>query len=464
MFNTDKLPWEEWIPGISGRLLQGSLRHKASGVSTDTRTLMPGELFLALKGPRFDGHDHLLQAFEKGAAAVVVDRAPAPGLIPADRIIVLVRDSLTALGDLAALWRGKFSVPLVGISGSNGKTTTKEMLAAILELEGPTLKNLGNLNNWIGLPISLFAMNEDHRFAVLEMGMNHPGEITRLCRIARPNIGLLTNIGPAHLEAFGSLSAVAKAKGELFEALESEHWAAINMDDQRIRDLARSCRARQITYGLSPEAQVRADRLEKTEQGVRFRIYTQEEEKISLPVPGEHNVSNALGAAAVAMTLGISLEKIRQGLVGYHLPEHRLEIKKGRQGIRLIDDTYNANPASMATALKVFESLRQGQRGGLILGDMLELGPQAAEAHEEIGRRIGEMGLDYLLTLGELAGEMSQVARKGIRPPKKVFKAMEQKAITDRLPEMIQEGDWVLIKGSHGMDMGTIIKHLEEQS
>ncbi|MEW6186812.1 MAG: UDP-N-acetylmuramoyl-tripeptide--D-alanyl-D-alanine ligase [Thermodesulfobacteriota bacterium] len=464
MFNTSKLPWEEWIPGLSGSLIQGNPGQEACGISTDTRTLKKGEIFIALKGPRFDGHDHLRQAFEKGAVAALVDHPPASGMVSADRIVIQVRDTLTALGDLAALWRRKFDLPLVGISGSNGKTTTKEMLASILEKQGPTLKNPGNLNNWIGLPLSLLALNENHRYAVLEMGMNHPGEIDRLCQIARPTIGLLTNIGPAHLEAFGSLSAIAEAKGELFQSLGADHWAAINMDDRLILDQARFCRARQITFGLHPQAQVRAERVEPYDKGSRFLICTPMEVEIDLPLHGNHNVSNALGASAVAVTLGISSEKIRQGLEGFPAPVHRLEIKKGKQGIRLIDDSYNANPASMTAALKVFESLRKGQGGGLVLGDMLELGSRSIEAHREIGRMIGEMGVDFLLTLGEAAGEMADSARQGTRPPRKIFSTRDPKGLIDYLPDTVREGDWVLVKGSHGMNMETIVKHLEEQN
>ncbi len=421
MFNTDKLAWDELISGLSGRLVQGNLSRKAIGVSTDTRSLMPENLFVALKGPRFNGHDHILQAFEKGAAAVLVSESVPQGMVPADKGVIEVEDTLKALGDLAGLWRRKFPVTLTGISGSNGKTSTKEMLAAILELEGPTLKNPGNLNNWIGLPLSLFFLNEDHRFAVMEMGMNHSGEIARLCQIARPSVGLLTNVGPAHLEAFGTLEAVAKAKGELFEALEPDHWAVINVDDPRIKELARTCRARKITFGLAPEAQVRAEPLEISDRGVRFRILFQGEEEVFLPVQGEHNISNALGAAATALALGLSLQKVKQGLEHFHLPEHRLQIKKGLWGLRLIDDTYNANPASMKVALKAFDSLRQGKGGGLVLGDMLELGDQAVEAHRELGRLIGEMGVDYLLCLGPLSEEVLKEAQKAVRPPLKAF-------------------------------------------
>jgi UDP-N-acetylmuramoyl-tripeptide--D-alanyl-D-alanine ligase len=463
MFNTDKLAWGELISGLSGRLVQGSLACKAIGVSTDTRSLDPGNLFVALKGPHFNGHDHIPQAFENGAAAVLVSESVPRGIMPADKGIIEVKDTLTALGDLAGLWRRKFAISLIGISGSNGKTSTKEMLAAILELEGRTLKNPGNLNNWIGLPLSLFCLNEDHRFAVMEMGMNHFGEIARLSQIARPSVGLLTNIGPAHLEAFGTMASVAKAKGELFEALDPEHWAVINSDDPLIRELARTCRARKITFGLSSEAQVKAEKLEVTDRGVRFRILFQGKEEVFLPVQGQHNISNALGAAATALALGLSLQKVKQGLEHFHPPEHRLQLKKGLRGIRMIDDTYNANPASMKAALMTFDALREGKGGGLVLGDMLELGDQAVEAHRELGRKIGEMGVDYLLGLGLLSAEVLKEARLGFRPPLKSFWALNSKEIINLLPDIIQEGDWLLVKGSHGMGMEVIVKTLEDQ-
>ncbi|MGA3083347.1 MAG: UDP-N-acetylmuramoyl-tripeptide--D-alanyl-D-alanine ligase [Thermodesulfobacteriota bacterium] len=463
MFSTDELVWDELISGLSGRLIQGDLEGKASGVSTDTRTLKAGDLFIALKGPRFNGHDHVRQAFEKGAAAVLVSELTEPGILPADKLVIQVKDTLSALGDLASLWRRKFPVTLIGISGSNGKTTTKEMLAAILEQEGPTLKNPGNMNNWIGLPLSLFSLDGGHRFAVMEMGMNHSGEIARLCQIARPSVGLLTNIGPAHLEGLGTLSAVARAKGELFEALEPDHWGVVNWDDPRIRDLARTCKARKITFGQATEAQVRADRLSLTDRGTRFRILFQGEEEIFLPIQGAHNISNALGAAATALALGLSLERVRQGLKDFQLPEHRLQIKKGILGVRLIDDTYNANPASMKAALNVFQSLRQGTRGGLVLGDMLELGNQSSEAHKEIGRMIGTMGVDYLLGLGPFSEEMLTEAQSGLNPPQKAFWASDHKKTIDLLRGIIREGDWLLVKGSHGLDMESIVRVLEEQ-
>lgn len=464
MFNTDKLAWEELLAGISGRLIRGDLGRKATGISTDTRTLKAGDLFVALKGPNFDGHQYISQAFEKGAVAALVSDPRKIWITPQDRGIIQVNDTLSALGDLSALWRGKFSATVIGISGSNGKTTTKEMLAAILGQEGLTLKNPGNLNNAIGLPLSLFSLNEDHRFAVMEMGMNHLGEIARLCQIARPSIGLLTNIGPAHLEGLGSLAMIAKAKGELFEALEVNHWAVINYDDPMVRELGRVCRARKMTYGSDPKAGVRAEGVAITPQGVRFRLFFHGgKEEIVLPISGEHNISNALGAAAAALALNLPLEKIRAGLEGFKLPEHRLQLKKGFRGVQLIDDSYNANPASLKAALNTFQLLRRGKRGGLILGDMLELGAQASEAHKEIGRFIGNMGVDYLLTLGPLSQGMVAEALKGSQPPQKAFGVGSHKEIVDRLVDLIQAGDVILIKGSHGMNMEAVVQALEDR-
>jgi UDP-N-acetylmuramoyl-tripeptide--D-alanyl-D-alanine ligase len=464
MFNTEILSWPELLMGIQGQVIQGTLDQQASGVSTDTRTLQKGDLFIALNGPNFNGHRFIPQAFEKGAAAALVSEEMKAEDLPAGKCIIRVENTITALGDLAALWRNIFSVPLIGISGSNGKTTTKEMLTTILQQEGMTLKNQGNLNNWIGLPLSLFALNKDHRFAVMEMGMNHRGEISRLCQIARPDVGLLTNVGPAHLEGLGSMEAIAEAKGELFESLEPHHWAVINIDDSRIRERAHFCRARKMTFGLNPAAMVRADKISLAPLKSIFRIHFQgEAEDVVLPVPGEHNIPNALGAAGAALSLGLSLSKVRDGLNKFILPEHRLQIKKGLKGIELIDDTYNANPASLKAALSTFQSFRQGKGGGVVLGDMLELGNQALEAHREIGKLIGKMGLDYLLVIGPLSGEIVKEALEGDRPPQQTFWAQRHVELLERLYQIIRPGDILLIKGSHGMNMETIVRGLEDQ-
>lgn len=458
------LNWRELIEAVSGLLVQGELNLPISEISTDTRTLKEEALFVPLKGDHFNGHDYLAQAFEKGASAALISEPLRPGQISPDRIIIQVKDTLWALGDLAGLWRSRFPVTLIGISGSNGKTTSKEMLAGILDLEGATLRNPGNLNNWVGLPLSLLALNERHRFAVMEMGMNHLGEIARLCQIARPSVGLLTNIGPAHLEGLGSMAAIARAKGELFQALKKEDWAIVNQDDFRIRDLALSCRARKMTFGRNPGAEIRAEQVTVSPEGIHFQaVFSEQKEEIFLPVQGEHNLSNALGAAATALALGLSLIKVRQGLSGFKPPAHRLQLRKGIRGICLMDDSYNANPASMKAALLAFQSLRQGKRAGLVLADMLELGVEGLKAHQEIGKQIGEMGVDYLLALGPLSQEMVSEAKRGRRPPQEAFGALSHSQIIGHLESLIRTGDLILIKGSHGMNMEAVVRALEDQ-
>ena len=464
MFDTGLLPWSLILKNLPGRLVQGDLNSQARGVSTDSRTIQPGNLFVALSGPHFDGGTFLAQAFERGAAGALVSGPYSGDSTPAPKIIIEVQEPLKALGDLAQLWRKRFSVPVIGLTGSNGKTTTKEMLAGILESTGPTLKNPGNFNNLIGLPLTLLGLGPEHRFAVLEMGMNRSGEIRRLSVIAVPTVGLVTNIGPAHLEGLGSLEAIARAKGELFEALTREDWAVINQDDPRILELSAACQSQKISYGLDLRAEVRADGIQPTASGLEFVFCFQgQRREIRLPLPGRHNVSNALAAAAAALVLGLSIDQIQRGLEGFSPPAHRLQIRPGRRGAHLLDDSYNANPASVQAALTTFQSLRQDRRGGLVLGDMLELGDSSQTAHQEIGTRIGGLGVDYLVTIGQYTPALMAEALKGNRPPAKAVHCSSPTELIEQVDPLIQAGDWVLIKGSHGMALETIAAALQSE-
>lgn len=464
MFDTSLLPWSLILKNLPGRLVQGDLNSQARGVSTDSRTLQKGNLFVALAGPHFDGRAFLSQAFDRGAVGALISSPWSWDSTPDSRMIIEVDDTLQALGDLARLWREPFSLPLVGISGSNGKTTTKEMLAGILEPCGPTLKNPGNLNNLIGLPLTLLGLGSEHRFAVLEMGMNRSGEIRRLSAIAGPTVGLITNIGPAHLEGLGSLEAISRAKGELFEALTQKDWAVINQDDPRILDLATRCHSQKITFGLDFRADVRAEEVRLDSSGLVFWLCTQgQRREIRLPLPGRHNVGNALAAAAAALILGCSLDRIQGGLEGFSPPAHRLQIRPGPRGAHLIDDSYNANPASLEAALTTFQSLRQDRRGGLVLGDMLELGGSSRTAHQAIGTRIGGLGVDYLLTIGQYTPALMAEALKGSRPPAKAVHCSSPTEVLEQLDRLIQAGDWILIKGSHGMALETIAAALQSE-
>ena len=368
-------------------------------VSTDSRTLTAGDLFVALRGERFDGHDHAGAAAEKGACAAVVSRELPLG-IPQ----VLVADTLLALGAAASAWRGQFALPLVGVGGSNGKTTTKELLFAILRCSGAVLATRGNLNNHIGVPLTLFELTRDHRAAVVEMGANHPGEIAALAALARPTVGLVTNAGAEHLEGFGSLEGAARAEGELFAGLGAGATAVINADDEFHGLWRKQSRAgRTVTFGMNEAADFRVRPLSfGIEDGAwvsRFELDCPAgHATLRSALPGRHNVMNAAAAAAAAWACGAVLDDIVSGLGEVRPVAGRLELKRLPGGAWLVDDSYNANPSSVLAALEVLAEL--GGERWLVLGEMAELGDHAASAHAEVAVAARRSGVSTLLALG----------------------------------------------------------------
>lgn len=381
-----------------------------SGVSTDSRTLEAGALFVALRGPRFNGHEFLAAAAAAGAAGAVVDEASVSagesGTARAALARIIVPDTQAALSRAGSTWRSLFDIPLIGVAGSNGKTTVKEMTAAILAQAGECLSTRGNLNNHIGVPLTLLRLEPEHRFAVIETGANRPGEVASLVALARPTIGLITNAGAEHLEGFGSLEGAARAEGEMVEGLAPAGVAIINADDA-FAPLWRSLtRARIVTFGLAARAdftarEVRSD-IEEGQFRTRFTLEcARGRTPIELKLAGRHNVANALCAAAAASAAGASLEQVRAGLATMRPVQGRLQLKRARSGAWLIDDSYNANPSSVRAGIDVLAAL-EGPRW-LVLGDMGELGEFARASHAEIGAYARDRGVERLCATGELA-------------------------------------------------------------
>ena len=372
-----------------------------SALSIDTRTLAAGELFVALRGPNFNANEFLDRAASQGAAGVLAEHDGPVGFP-----LIRVTDTLQALQQAACVRRRRHDALVIGVAGSNGKTTTKEMLAGILAENAPTLATAGNLNNHIGVPLTLLRLEPQHRYAVIELGANRPGDVTELAGFALPQIGLVTNAGAEHLEGFGSLEAAARAEGELFAALPRDGAAILNADDSYAGLWRDMTVARVVSFGLGAKADFTADdiRSSSSSTGVatRFTLHTpQGAASIELQLAGKHNVQNALGAAAAAMTAGASLEQVARGLAGVRAVEGRLQWRRARGGALVIDDSYNANPSSMQAAIDVLAS--QPGRRHLVIGDMAELGSFAKEAHIEAGRYARSHGIARLYAFGELA-------------------------------------------------------------
>lgn len=425
-----------------------------TSVGTDSRALIPGQLFVALRGEHFDGHAYAQQCLDQGAAAVMVS-TPPDGLSPA----LLVPDTRLALGALAAHWRSKFTIPLAAITGSNGKTTVKEMLASILRAETgdeeSVLATQGNLNNDIGLPLTLLKLRSQHRYAVAEMGMNNPGEISYLSRIGRPSVALINNATMAHLGGLGTIEAIAKAKGEIFAGLAADGIAVINTDDA-FAPLWNMLSAphKVLTFGLEHAADVSASyQLHADGSTVQMKAPPGAVE-FSLSVAGVHNVRNALAAAAAALAMDVPLTAIAAGLAAFGGVKGRLQHKAGLNGALVIDDTYNANPASMRAAIDVLAA-RPGDKL-LVLGDMGELGADAARLHAEIGRYARQAGIHALFVLGDLSHEIV-AAFADHEDNSRARHYATPEALAADLTQRMSAAATVLVKGSRFMRMERVV-------
>ena len=448
-----------------GKLLHGSLSASFKNISTDSRTIKPEELFIALKGEHFDGHNFIHQVYKNGVNGVIVKRSSLEEKgWDGEWTVIEVDDTLKALGDIAHFWRMKHSIPIVGITGSNGKTTTKEMIGSILEIPFNILKTEGNFNNLIGLPLTLLKLSEKDEIAVLEMGTNARGEIKRLSEISVPDVAVITNIGQAHLQGLLSVEDVREEKGELFKILREDSFAIINQDDPMVLKLAAECRCRKIGFSMREEAELMAKDVSISDSGkVSFRLAAEDKDAvINLPLYGVFNVYNALAAAGVAQSLGVGLEIIKEGLERFKPLPGRMEIME-LDGYTIINDTYNANPNSMEQALKTLTGLKRTGRTIAVLGDMLELGEFSKSAHIQIGSMVSGLGIDYLFTLGEDSVNIAMAAFEGGMNKKNIYVEKEYRNITAKLRTMITNGDCVLVKGSRSMKMELIVKELTNQ-
>lgn len=446
----------------SGRLWGERTQAAFRLISTDSRTIEAGDLFVALRGENFDGQQFVAEAVAKGAAGLVLEQPPAePVPVP----VVLVDDTTRALGDLAHYRRCRLrALKVLAITGSSGKTTVKEMTASILERRQRLLKTRGNLNNLIGLPLSLLPVDASHRLAVLEMGMNRPGEIARMAEIAVPDIACITNVQEAHLAGLTDVEGVARAKGELFAGLPAWGTLVVNLDDKRVRKLAAAGGQKQITFGRSRQAQVRATYIRSLgEEGMSFTLTIGDwRQRLRLAALGTHNVSNALAAAALATAAGVEPAEIAAGLAAYRPFAKRMQLQPFIAGLKLIDDTYNANPSSMLAALETLHNLRRQRRVVAVLGDMLELGAQSVASHRFVGGEVARLDFDYLLAVGDFAGEVVSAARRRGMAAARTVACADKEEVVARLRQMVTAGelaadDIVLFKGSRGMQMETII-------
>ncbi len=457
-----------------------SKQQRVSGaINTDSRTIEAGDIFVALKGDRFDGHQYVSQVVAAGAACLVLEDAP-DGAFPIP--VLLVKDTEKALGDLAGYRRAvikEMSSPRVAaVTGSSGKTTVKEMCASIFReqwpdgpdvAQGRVLKTKGNFNNLIGLPLSLLPLSPRHSAAILEMGMNVPGEIARLTAIADPDIACIVNVHGAHLQGLGDIEGVARAKAELFQGCGRGTTLVVNSDDARVLEIAKTCDQKKIFFGLNggdsavPEVYSVPKTTSGGEENVEFILHVYEKKAaIVLQVPGRHNISNALAAAAIGVAAGIEIETVARGLMAFRPEDRRMEILSGPGGSRLINDTYNANPESMKAGIATLRDLGNSSRIA-VLGDMLELGSESDILHNKIGAYVTECGIDYLAVLGEFAScTASGALKQGMKKERvKIFK--EQEECLCWLKEMsgrgeIQSGSYILVKGSRGMHLESLVE------
>jgi UDP-N-acetylmuramoyl-tripeptide--D-alanyl-D-alanine ligase len=457
----------EIVQATGGRVCQRGAGKRFVGITTDSRIAQTGQIFLPLRGDKFDGHNFIPGALSRGIGALVVAESwhgrHNPSL-PPELAVVLVPDTLRALGDLAHFWRLKFSCPVIAITGSCGKTTTKEMVARVLGRKFTVLKNELNLNNLIGMPQTLLGLTKEHEVAVVECGMNQFGEIRRLSHIAQPDIAVLTNVHAAHLAGLGSIQGVARAKSEIIDGLRPNGILIYNSDDPWLQKSLSRFHGRTLTLGFGAAAQVRA--LASSRSGLWGQTVTISHRsrtfEMELHLPGPHQLYNALAAAALGLTLGISPQQISSGLAQIEGLENRSQFRRLDSGLLIYNDCYNANPGSMTMALQTLATLKNHGKSMAALGDMLELGQTTAQAHKEIGALAAHLNVDLLILCGKYRHLVREGALAAGMSAARIHAVPSHAAAAQIVKEFCRAGDTLLVKGSRGAHMENLLSFLQD--
>lgn len=463
----EPVPWTiaDCLAATGGELYGEDPGTIFSKISIDSRRISKGDLFVAIKGEVHDGHSFADEVVRRGISGLILEKSSIGGLPCGEWaekavVIITVGNTTKALGDLAIYHRRRNRASILAITGSNGKTTTRRMSAAVVSQGFTTLSTRKNFNNNIGLPLTLLELLPAHQWAVVELGMNAPGEIDYLAGICEPDIGVITNIGPAHLEGVGSMDGVMKAKGELLGKIKSGGTAVLNADDQRLMRLAEQTSGDVLLYGLSDKALVRALDVKSTNFGSTFTLVLSDKQiPVDLKIPGKFMISNALAAAAAGHNIGLSPEQIKKGLEDFTPAPGRMNIVHTRVGIHIIDDTYNANPGSMAAAFATLIALRKNHRAILVIGDMKELGEHAESLHLEVGALAARSGIDRLYATGDFAKRLAAGAAGEGMKRQDIFTGTKQE-ILELLTGRLNRDDWILVKGSRSMAMEEIVQGL----
>lgn len=446
-FTVNEICW-----ATQGTVVGKTQQENFTGISTDTRTVKQGELFIPLVGEEFDGHDFIDEAIRKGAVGVILSRR---GMCISEHITVIeVNDTLLALQNLARFHRQRFTIPIVAITGSNGKTTTKDMAAAVLSNQFQVLKTNANYNNEIGLPLTLLQLTKEHEVAVVEMGMRGRGQISQLANIALPTIGIITNVGETHLELLGTIENIAEAKAELLDVIPEDGLSILNGDNVYVREMSKQAKSRIMLFGLE-QGDIQAKNIQMKAQSMNFVCHSKNKQfLVEIPTTGRHNVYNGLAAIALGMELGMTAESICNGFKKFNASPMRLHIEKLGDYL-VVNDAYNASPMSMVAAIETLVEVAEGRKVA-VLGDMLELGSIAVSAHENIGDKLAQSHVDIIITVGELAANIAKKA--SMSGLDKVVACSNHEEAQKVLIKLLEPGDTILIKGSRGMKMENIIK------